>query len=488
MKLLLIYILQCNLLLVFIALGYRLLLQGLTFYKINRWYFIIGALYAFLFPLIQFDTWVPQYLEIPTLELSTAVLDYPIVVTNAGFSLASALLIFIGLGAALFLIRFVIQAISLYKIHRASKLAFWRDYKYREVLFSIYPFSFFKNIYLNRKQHNVKELEDIFEHETVHIKELHSIDTLFFEVILILCWYNPFVWLMRKAARDNLEYLTDHQVLESGADRQSYQYSLLSTARQGQSVGISNHFNFKTLKKRINMMNKKRSTKLEIGKYFVMLPILIFVSAGFAAKKAEKNIIDVVDYTRNTNLIQNVSVVQSDSIDQVRVVQSDSIDKVRVIQNDAVDQVRVVQNDSIDPVRTVQSDSVVQVRKISYSDIDFDKKYIFKVDGQEVSAEVFKQKSQGDIKGGILFMENNQDRILELKKPGEYEGVLVIRTKDPSLPPLVVIDGEVMDEGFDMNSINPNDIQSIQVWKDSEKTKKYGERAENGVVEITMKK
>src|SRR5699024_553375 len=212
MKLLLIYILQCNLLLVFIALGYKLLLQGLTFYKINRWYFIIGALYAFLFPLIQFDTWVPQYLEIPTLELSTAVLDYPIVVTNAAFSLASALLIFIGLGAALFLIRFVIQAISLYKIHRASKLAFWRDYKYREVLFTLYPFSFFKNIYLNRKQHNVKELEDIFEHETVHIKELHSIDTLFFEVILILCWYNPFVWLMRKAARDNLEYLTDHQV------------------------------------------------------------------------------------------------------------------------------------------------------------------------------------------------------------------------------------------------------------------------------------
>src|SRR5699024_6424114 len=329
-----------------------------------------------------------------------------------------------GLGAALFLIRFVIQVISLYKIHRASKLAFWRDYKYREVLFSIYPFSFFKNIYLNRKQHNVKELEDIFEHETVHIKELHSIDTLFFEVILILCWYNPFVWLMRKAARDNLEYLTDHQVLESGADRQSYQYSLLSTARQGQSVGISNHFNFKTLKKRINMMNKKRSTKLEIGKYFVMLPILIFVSAGFAAKKAEKNIIDVVDYTRNTNLIQNVSVVQSDSIDQVRVVQSESID----------------------PVRTVQSDSVVQVRNISYSDIDFDKKYIFKVDGQEVSAEVFKQKSQGDIKGGILFMENNQDRILELKKPGEYKGVLVIRTKDPSLPPLVVIDGERSEE------------------------------------------
>lgn len=85
-------------------------------------------------------------------------------------------------------------------------------------------------------------------------------------------------------------------------------------------------------------------------------------------------------------------------------------------------------------------------------------------------------------------MENNQDRILELKKPGEYEGVIVIKTKDLSLPPLVVINGEVMEEDFDMNSINPNDIQSIQVWKDSGKTKKYGERAENGVLEITMKK
>ena len=85
-------------------------------------------------------------------------------------------------------------------------------------------------------------------------------------------------------------------------------------------------------------------------------------------------------------------------------------------------------------------------------------------------------------------MEHGQDRTLEVKKPGEYEGVLVIRTKDTSLPPLVVIDGEVMDEGFDMNSINPNDIQRIQIWKDSTATKKYGERGENGVLEITMKK
>lgn len=121
-------------------------------------------------------------------------------------------------------------------------------------------------IYLNKQWHNNHELNDIFKHENIHAKELHSIDVLLFEILTIVCWYNPFVWMMRRSVRQNLEYLTDQQVLNKGTDRQRYQYSLLNTAQQEQSVGISNHFNFKTLKKRIIMMNKKKITPHRIRK------------------------------------------------------------------------------------------------------------------------------------------------------------------------------------------------------------------------------
>ncbi|MFX5922293.1 M56 family metallopeptidase, partial [Acinetobacter baumannii] len=83
------------------------------------------------------------------------------------------------------------------------------NYFFKDVIFPIVPFSFFNKIYIHKAQHLDEELQDIFEHEHVHVKGLHTWDILLFEMLLIGCWYNPFVWLMRKAVRQNLEYLTD---------------------------------------------------------------------------------------------------------------------------------------------------------------------------------------------------------------------------------------------------------------------------------------
>src|SRR5690606_40407857 len=92
---------------------------------------------------------------------------------------------------------------------------------------------------------------------------------------------------MRRAVRQNLEYLTDQQVLNKGVDRQTYQYSLLNVSKQGASLGLSNRFNFKFLKKRIMMMNKKKSSKLELSKYAFLLPIVIFSAGAFTVSRAE---------------------------------------------------------------------------------------------------------------------------------------------------------------------------------------------------------
>src|SRR5690606_14111839 len=118
---------------------------------------------------------------------------------------------------------------------------------------------------------------------------------LLFEMILVVCWYNPFVWLVRKAVRENLEYLTDQEVLNKGMDKQTYQYSLLHVTQRGIAVGMSNHFNFKTLKKRIMMMNKKRSSNLELSKYVFLLPVFLIAGASFTVSKAEKNIENLVE-------------------------------------------------------------------------------------------------------------------------------------------------------------------------------------------------
>src|SRR5690606_1821447 len=122
----------------------------------------------------------------------------------------------------------------------------------------------------------------------------------------------------RKAVRQNLEYLTDQQVLDKGVDRQTYQYSLLHVTKQGASVGISNQFNFKTLKKRIMMMNKKRSSKLELSKYAFLLPVFILAGATFTLNKAEAKIETVVIKAAETNVSEighklSENIIQQDT-------------------------------------------------------------------------------------------------------------------------------------------------------------------------------
>src|SRR5690606_5708190 len=101
-------------------------------------------------------------------------------------------------------------------------------YQYRKVLLKIDPFSFWKTIYVNPSLHESKDLDDIFKHELTHTEGLHTIDVLLIELISICFWFNPAVWLTRLAIKENLEFITDRKVLESGVDRKSYQYSLVT--------------------------------------------------------------------------------------------------------------------------------------------------------------------------------------------------------------------------------------------------------------------
>src|SRR5690606_11635510 len=163
----------------------------------------------------------------------------------------------------------------------------------------------------------------------IHVKGLHTVDILWFEMLLIGCWYNPFVWLMRKAVRQNLEFLTDQQVLDKGMDRQTYQYSLLHVTQQGVVVGVSNHFNFKSLKKRIMMMNKRRSSKLELSKYAFWLPILIVAGASFTVSKAEEKIEAIAHRTETIAL--DVKLPDREPRVENRVVQ-DTAKKLVVVE------------------------------------------------------------------------------------------------------------------------------------------------------------
>ncbi len=178
------------------------------------------------------------------------------------------------------LTRLLVQYLSFRRIRRSSQLLSDDAVKIYQVDKFIIPFSFGRSIFINQHQHNENELKEIIRHEFIHVKQRHTADILWSELLCMLNWYNPFAWLIRRSIRQNLEFIADHQVLEAGLDRKQYQYLLLKVVGVP-AFAFANQFNFSSLKKRIAMMNKMRSAKLHLIKFLFVLPLVTILLLAF---------------------------------------------------------------------------------------------------------------------------------------------------------------------------------------------------------------
>lgn len=155
------------------------------------------------------------------------------------------------------------------------------------------PFSFFHWIFVYPDAHTGEELHEILTHERTHARQWHSVDVMIGELACIVCWFNPFAWLMKREIRTNLEYMADEKVLETGHDSRTYQYHLLGLSHHKAAATIYNSFNVLPLKKRITMMNKRRTRAIGRTKYLMFLPLaalLMIVSNIEAVARATQKI------------------------------------------------------------------------------------------------------------------------------------------------------------------------------------------------------
>ncbi|RYX92870.1 M56 family metallopeptidase, partial [bacterium] len=283
-----IMLLKINLVLLLFAATYYLVLRRLTFYVLNRCFLVLGIIFSTAYPFIdlteffyQKEVGVATYL--PQLnQKASELVSEGFFINN--WPILSALFY---LGVLLMSVRLAIQFISLYRIHRKSNPDILANYKVRTLDESVSPFSFWQTIYVNPSLHDEKELDTILAHETVHVKQWHSIDIILAELSVVFYWFNPGVWLIKKAVKENLEFITDQKVLRNGIDKKDYQYSLLGVGQLNTSVALVNNFNLSDLKKRIQMMNTKRSSRLTLSRYAFALPTLLLITLAFTVSKKE---------------------------------------------------------------------------------------------------------------------------------------------------------------------------------------------------------
>lgn len=265
---------------------YRLTVSRDTFFGLRR--LTLWLIYAvvLMVPALNLEYWVRDTPTMVSMANVYADTFYPVVVVKAqasGITWMDMLLGIYWVGVAVLSLRLVWQLFSIIRLVVISRKQEVEGITVHLLKGDGSPFSFFRWVFMYPSTLEGRQLHEVMVHECTHVSGLHSLDTLFSELFSIACWFNPFAWLMKQEVRMNLEYLADESVLSDGNARKSYQYHLLGLAyrQPNESTKIANNFNLLPLKKRIKMMNKRRTSEIGKAKYFLFAPlagVLLMVS------------------------------------------------------------------------------------------------------------------------------------------------------------------------------------------------------------------
>ncbi|MBR1794739.1 MAG: M56 family metallopeptidase [Bacteroidales bacterium] len=245
---------------------WRLLLQKDTFHRLNRAVLLGTAAAALVLPLCVIT--IDKTVEVQPME--SVPMPAPAVAHDAWWPPVLLALYFAG--AAFVLVRLLLSMLRIRRLVRGSEQRPQDDGTVLCINDSVHaPFSWMKWIVLSRED---LASPVILSHEKAHVALRHSQDLLFIDLVTVIQWFNPAIWLLRQDLRALHEYEADAQVLDGGADAREYQYLLVRKAVAGERFSVANSFSHSTLKGRITMMCKHPSRRAGVWKTLFILPLL----------------------------------------------------------------------------------------------------------------------------------------------------------------------------------------------------------------------
>ena len=345
METLFIYLIKSGCLIGMFYFAYYFMLREETFFNSNRWFLLAGLISSTFLPLLFFTKKIWVETSPTNIDFSKIPISSPIAKDSFEINWYLVLAIAYGLGIVLFLLKLAFDFYSLSKVLKGKTIQQQADFKFINVAEKVSPFSYFNYIVYNSDLYSQVELENILEHEKVHSSQNHTVDILISRLFCIVFWFNPLVWLYKKAIEQNLEFIADNEALKNITDKKAYQITLLKITTQENCVAISNHFYQSLIKKRIVMLNKNQSNKRNSWKYALVLPLLVAFVFLFQIKviaqekepettankivKTNTNSADInkINTTTNTKVTPPLSPDKEIFIDGLKVSQID-LDKL----------------------------------------------------------------------------------------------------------------------------------------------------------------
>ncbi|MBG7612732.1 energy transducer TonB [Polaribacter sp. BAL334] len=273
------YILQVVLYQVLFLAIYDFYLSKETFFTKNRWYLVFTPILSFLIPLIKipsFQKTVSQefMVVLPEIVLSpekTIQRNFSETTLDVSINYVS---LFFWMGVVLFSVLFLIKLVRIFMLIKKHETIQHAEFTLIFIPNQATAFSFFNYIFLG-KDIPKDQHEKIIQHEKVHSQQKHSMDLLLFEILKIVMWFNPMIYVYQKRISLVHEYISDAIVAKSDT-KELYINNLLSCLFQVENISFINQFHKPSyLKKRILMMTKKQSHKINQLKYLVLVPVLL---------------------------------------------------------------------------------------------------------------------------------------------------------------------------------------------------------------------
>ncbi len=437
-------LIEINLILSIVYLGYMVFLKNLTFFRWTRTYLLGGMLTALVYPFLK----IRQVVSVPAEGVNIIIPNISQVSQTQSFDYNQWAVYTVSAIFLLLFVRFLIRFFSLGKIHFASDNAEFNGRQFRNTHQQVNPFSFWKWIYIHRESHSDFEMRQIVTHEHIHTRERHTFDVLVAEICTIICWYNPLVRLLTQAVKDNLEFLTDAEVLHSGINKISYQHSLVGISLSGfPQPRHGNQFAFKTLKRRIKMMNKAKSSKYRLLSFMVVAPTVLGV-ASLLTFSCQKESLDTI---KSAEKGEGIALTGKGKVEFGELKMGDGLEDSYAKEN------------------------LTFERTISAETGPDGKTNITNVEVKALEGEKQLLKLHAD---NITFTDPNT---ITLNRPVIVTGPVLSTAKEK---PLILVDGE---EVLSFDNMKPENIQSITVLKDKNALSKYGEKAKNGAILIYTK-
>ncbi len=294
---------------------YYLLLRRHTFFSANRMYLLGTLVMGMVLPFVHFQYPVLQeagyvltlpeitIMSTPTLTQYTPTTNWISIIYKTGVTLFSLAFLF-NIGKLLF---------SLAQNKKQKQGGFWLV----ELPNKTAPFSFFNYIFVFRKEaYQEEEWNQILLHEQTHGHLLHSLDILFVEILKIVFWFNPLIYLYKIALRDVHEFQADNATTQRH-NKKEYSRLLFRHTQSGMQVPFTSNFISSQLKKRIKMLTNKRSNPTAMYRYLLALPLLVLLFFVSCTEDIKTEMRDLVDESKQETLIEKVKSQNDKSANKV---------------------------------------------------------------------------------------------------------------------------------------------------------------------------